>query len=134
MPSLKKFNAIPNVLAVVYFSLYVGWLQFHHGHDYLDYLYGGGQVPSVVLEGVHCHNSVVQHPLFESHRLRAKPPLGCLLCTFNNWQFFQYSGANFANDNFPRKAIAALSNLAPKSTPEKSYDLRAPPFFSCLTA
>ena len=134
MLRLKKYAALPNVLAVLYFSLYVGWLQFHHGHDPLDYLNGGGQPPRVVLEGVHCHNSVAKHPLFESHRLRIKPPSGCLLCTFSNWQFFQLSGAISAFENFPRNAVAAPSRLAPESTPEKSYDPRAPPFLSRFTA
>ena len=134
MLPLKKYAALPNVLAALYFSLYMGWLQFNHGHDPLDYLHSGGWGPRVVIEGVHCHNSVVEHPLFESHRLRIKPPSGCLLCTFSNWQFFQLSRAACDFDDLREKAIVQPAGLAPKKTPLKTYDLRAPPCYPLHTA
>ena len=126
MCKVKKAAAFDSFLSL-YFLFFVGWLQFHHGHDAADYLNLGDSPSRVVVVGAHCHSSEANFPLFENHKIIIKSRVDCLLCTFNDWFFLRSPGNGLVSilnvrelDSFPTQFVFHRQSSC-------TYHLRAPP-------
>ena len=127
MNRVKKAAAL-NLLLSLYFLYFTGWLQFHHGHDAVDYLNLGNGTSRVVVVGAHCHSTNAHFPLFENHKIVTKNRVECLLCTFNDW-FFLRSPGNGINCILKAQKLSKLHSVSfPHKPASSNYRLRAPPF------
>ena len=126
MHKLKKAAAFNSFLSL-YFLFFVGWLQFHHGHDAVDYLCLGDPQSRVVVVGSHCHSSEANFPLFENHEIIIESRVDCLLCTFNNWLFLRSPGNGLVSILKARKLESLPTQFAFHRQSSCTYRLRAPP-------
>ncbi len=126
MCKVKK-TAVLNFFLSLYFLYFTGWLQFHHGHDAVDYLNLGDSASRVVVVGPHCHSSKATFPLFENHKIITRPRIDCLLCTFNDWLFLRSPG-NVINSilKFYKSDKLPFESVSHKPA-SSNYRLRAPP-------
>ena len=127
MMSIVQKSRVLNLFLSFYFLFFYGWLQFHHGHDALDYLNLCDTVCRVIVVGAHCHSSDADFPLFENHRIIVKPKFNCLFCTFNKWLFFR-SSSNVAVCILTVQKLGEISTelIFHRNAPI-NYHLRAPP-------
>lgn len=111
----------------VYFLFFMGWVQFHHGHDPSEELACQMEVGRVVVVGGHCHATAAGLPILEHHEIISKPPFHCLLCTFTDWTFLFGQGTALSSSELNTLLGAGLPEdlLIAASCP--SYRLRAPP-------
>ena len=126
MRKLKKAAAFNSFLSL-YFLFFVGWLQFHHGHDAVDYLDFGDSASRVVVVGAHCHSSEANFPLFENHRIITKSRVDCLLCTFSNWLFLRSPGNRLVSILNVRELNCFPTQFVFQRQSSCTYHLRAPP-------
>ena len=126
MCKVRKAAALNSFLSL-YFLFFVGWVQFHHGHDAVDYLDFGGSLTRVVVVGAHCHSSEADFPLFENHKIVIKSRVDCLLCTFNNWLFLRSSGNGLVSVLKVRKLASFHIQFDFHRQSSCTYHLRAPP-------
>ena len=126
MCKVKKAAALNSFLSL-YFLFFVGWLQFHHGHDAVDYLNFGDSLSRVVVVGSHCHSSKANFPLFENHKIIIKSRVDCLLCTFNDWLFLRSPGNGLVSVLKVQKLDSFPAQLVFHKQPSCTYHLRAPP-------
>jgi hypothetical protein len=113
----------------LYFAFFMGWMQFHHGHDAQESLNEGKSQKTVEIHSVHRHSPQDCTPVIEHHILIEKTCLDCPLCAIN-WTFQQISHNN--NNSTLHLFIAQLSNndIILLNRPFSFYQLRAPPLAS----
>ena len=127
MSSLVQKSRALNLFLSLYFLIFYGWLQFHHGHEAADYLNLGDTACRVIVVGAHCHSSDSDFPLFENHRVVIKPKFNCLFCTFNEWLFFRSSDNDVVCNLIVKKLGRTLPELISHRNASINYRLRAPP-------
>ena len=120
-----KYNLLYACFSL-YFVFFVGWMQFHHGHDAEEYLDLGTEVTRVDIVSIHHHSVKDIFPLIEHHNLVVKPHFDCPLCAVN-WMFHGLLDAQklVAADHSNLQLTFAREDLSRK--PKCNYFLRAPP-------
>lgn len=116
-----------NLLLSFYFLFFTGWLQFHHGHDAVDYLNPENSASRVVMVGPHCHSSRANFPLFENHKIIIKHRMDCLLCTFSDWLFLRSPCNGLACILKVQKTDKLHAEFVLYKNASIIYRLRAPP-------
>lgn len=126
---MSKVQKAPglNFFLSFYFLFFTGWLQFHHGHDAVDYLNLGGSPSRVVVVGPHCHSSRANFPLFENHKIIIKHRVDCLLCTFSDWLFLRFPCNGLVCILKVQKTDKLPAEFVFYKNASITYRLRAPP-------
>ena len=126
MIKVKKAPGL-NLFFSFYFLFFYSWLQFHHGHEAIDYLNLGASASRVVIVGAHHHHSQADFPLFGDHEIVTRTRVDCLLCTFNDWFFLRYQGNGIVSILKVQKLDNSPTELVFHRQSPCTYRLRAPP-------
>jgi hypothetical protein len=112
-----------------YFAFFMGWMQFHHGHDAQESLNEGKNQKTVEIHSVHRHSPQDCTPVIEHHEFVERQCPDCPLCAIN-WTF-QLIPCN-DNNSTPHLFISQLLNnvIIPLNQQYAFYQLRAPPLAS----
>ena len=122
---ILKYDLLYTLFSL-YFVFFIGWMQFHHGHDAEEYLEQDDNVTRVEILSIHHHSVDDLFPLIEHHKIVIKPHFDCPLCAAN-WLFHGLPDAQslaFADLSFQRFLFTSL-NYSSKLI--CNYYLRAPP-------